>query len=89
MTVSMDITPEMIDAGVYAMRECRLGAPLEDIALVVFVAMMTQYLASGVASGNMRVFWEACAVQAKDGGCSQKAEMAAGADVEGSPTPRN
>ena len=38
----IEVTPEMLDAGIYEAREHQLGAPLADLVRNVFVAMALQ-----------------------------------------------
>jgi hypothetical protein len=40
--VETEVSPEMIAAGVYAAREHPLGAPLEDLVLAVYMAMVME-----------------------------------------------
>lgn len=41
---SIDITPAMIEAGVYAAKECCLGEGLETLVSRIFLAMRTEEL---------------------------------------------
>jgi hypothetical protein len=43
---SIEITPAMIEAGVYAAKECCLGEGLETLVSRVFLAMKTEELES-------------------------------------------
>lgn len=42
LTGKIEITPEMIEAGVYEAREHFLGAPLSDLVRKVFIAMTVE-----------------------------------------------
>jgi hypothetical protein len=64
----IDITPAMIEAGVYAAREHCLGLPLNDLVQAVYVAMRTAaFLSNTVAPSVLYQSFQLGDRQPRDG----------------------
>lgn len=51
-TPKIEVTPEMIEAGVFAARECCLGSPLADLVRTVYVAMFLEDKGTRVSASS-------------------------------------